>query len=164
MKFPFKRTGVLSGILIILAVVAASCRQLDIFEKNTNIPGMKWQNNFTVTGTFNITDTASLYNIYIVLRHTDSYKYNNIWLNAGIQAPGDSMQLQKVNLPLANDATGWEGTGMNDIWEVRKLILAEPKPFFKKQGLYTFSISQIMRDNPLENVMSAGMRIEKAGQ
>jgi gliding motility-associated lipoprotein GldH len=164
MKFPLKRTGAFLSILIMLAVVAASCRQLDIFEKNTNIPGMKWQNNFTATGTFNITDTASLYNIYIVLRHTDGYKYNNIWLNAGIQAPGDSMQLQKINLTLANDATGWEGTGMNDIWEVRKLISAEPKPFFRKAGIYTFSISQIMRDNPLENVMSAGMRIEKVSQ
>lgn len=164
MKFSLKRAGALAGIIVILGAAFASCRQLDVFEKNTNIPGMKWQNNFTATGSFNITDTAALYNIYVVLRHTDGYKYNNIWLNAGIQAPGDSMRLQRINLTLANDATGWEGTGMNDIWEVRKLISSEPKPYFKKAGIYNFSITQIMRDNPLENVMSAGMKIEKANQ
>jgi gliding motility-associated lipoprotein GldH len=163
MKFPLKRTGLVLSILILLGMAFASCRQLDVFEKNTNIPGMKWQNNFTATGSFNITDTASLYNIYIVLRHTDGYKYNNIWLNAGIQAPGDSMRLQKINLALASDAAGWKGTGMNDIWEVRELVSGEPK-VFKKAGTYNFSITQIMRDNPLENVMSAGMRIEKANR
>ncbi len=160
MKFSFYNTGKLACILAIVSAFLFSCRQIDLFEKNTNIPGMKWQNNFNATGSFIITDTSSLYNIYIVLRHTDGYKYNNIWLNAGIQPPGDSMQIQRINLTLANDATGWEGTGMNDIWEVRKLVSGGPKAF-KKAGTYNFVLTQIMRDNPLENVMSAGIRIEK---
>jgi hypothetical protein len=32
---------------------------------------------------------------------------------------------------------------------------------FKKPGTYTYSITQIMRDNPLSAVMSAGLRVEK---
>lgn len=137
-----------------------SCRQLDVFEKNTPIPGYKWDYSFKCEGSFSITDTLSAYNIYIVLRHTDAYKYSNIWLNVGLQPPGDTMHFQKVKLDLANDATGWEGTGMNDIWEVRKPVNNEPRRFIKN-GTYLFSISQIMRDNPLLHVMSAGVRIEK---
>jgi gliding motility-associated lipoprotein GldH len=68
--------------------------------------------------------------------------------------------MQKIDLKLGDDAMGWEGTGMNDIWEVRKLLNGEPKRF-KKAGNYNYSISQIMRDNPLKNVMSAGLRVEK---
>ena len=32
---------------------------------------------------------------------------------------------------------------------------------FKQPGKYSFSISQIMRDNPLLHIMSVGLRIEK---
>lgn len=137
-----------------------SCRQIDVFEKNSVIPNYEWKSGFTITGNFLITDTVSAYNIYLVLRHTDAYPYNNIWLNIGLQAPGDSLYRQKVDLRLGDDANGWEGTGMNDIWEVRKLLNGRPKRF-KQAGNYFFSISQIMRDDPLPNIMSAGLRIEK---
>jgi gliding motility-associated lipoprotein GldH len=145
----------LAGIIL----TTVSCRQVDVFEKNTSIPGYKWAADFAATGTFTITDTLSSYNLYLVLRHTDAYNYNNIWLNVGLQPPGDTLSFQKADLSLGNDATGWEGTGMNDIWEVRKPLALNKR--FKKAGQYHFSIFHIMRDNPLPEVMSAGMRVEK---
>lgn len=143
--------------LIACCLFINSCTQIEIFEKDTSIPGYKWQQSFSATGDFVITDTISSYNIYLVLRHTDAYQYNNIWLNVGLQPPGDSMHVKKVNLVLGDDANGWYGTGMNDIWEVRNLLKSQPL----KSGKYSFSISQIMRDNPLQHIMSAGLRIEK---
>lgn len=148
------------SLLIACCLFINSCTQIEIFEKNTTIPEYKWQQNFTATGDFIITDTISAYNIYLVLRHTDAYQYNNIWLNVGLKPPGDSMHIQKINLVLGDDANGWEGTGMNDIWDLRKLLNGEPRRF-KQPGKYSFSISQIMRDNPLLHIMSVGLRIEK---
>ena len=145
---------------IAVCLLAISCNQLNVFEQNTTIPHYEWNSNFNAAGTFVISDTLASYNIYIVIRHTDAYKYNNIWLNVGLQSPADSMYFQKVNLSLGDDASGWEGTGMNDIWEVRKLLTGQPRRF-KKYGVYKFNIAQIMRDNPLQNVMSAGLRIQK---
>ena len=137
-----------------------SCTQIDVYESHTVIPKQKWQQSFSAQGDFIIQDTSAAYSIYLVLRHTDAYQYNNIWLNIGLQPPGDRMQIQKVNLVLGNDADGWEGNGMNDIWELRKLLNGAPRRF-KKPGKYSFSISQIMRDDPLPNIMSVGLRIEK---
>lgn len=148
-------------ILVALCIGFSACRQVEVFEKNTPIPNYEWKSSFNATGTFTIQDTTSYYNIYIVLRHTDAYRYNNIWLNVGLQSPGDTMYRQKVDLSLGSDAAGWEGTGMNDIWEVRKMLTNKPSRF-KKTGEYTFSIGQLMRDEPLLYVMSAGMRVEKA--
>ena len=158
------RAGSNKFILILALVtgslIISSCKQIDIFEKNTVIPDYEWKSNFVISGSFTITDTISAYSIYLVLRHTDAYKYNNIWLNIGLQPPGDSLIKQKVDLKLGDDANGWEGTGMNDIWELRKLLNGEPRRF-KKAGEYKFTIAQIMRDEPLIQVMSAGLRIEK---
>ena len=146
--------------LILLTLITASCIKIDQFEKTAQIPSRQWFYNNTPVFTFHIADTASLYNIYIVLRHTDAYNYNNIWLRLGTQFPGDSMHFQNINLTLANDAKGWEGTGMDDIFEVRKNISQGPVSF-KKAGDYTFSISQIMRTNPLKNILNVGIRVEK---
>jgi len=138
-----------------------SCRQIDLYEKNTQFKNHEWKSAVPAEGHFVIDDTLAYYNIYVVLRHTDAYKYNNIWINVGLQAPGDSIFFQKVNLGLGEDANGWEGSGMNDIWEVRKQLDTRLRPF-SKIGEYKFSVTQIMRDNPLPGIMSAGLRVQKA--
>ena len=149
-------------LILILSIAFISCREIDLFEKNVAVPNMQWFNNYNATGSFIIKDTTSTYNVLIVLRHTDAYLYNNIWLNVGLQAPEDAgLKYQKINLTLGNDAKGWEGIGMNDIWEVRKLISGVPKKFIKA-GTYNFSIAQLMRDNPLQHVISVGLSIQKA--
>ena len=146
-------------IFIPVAFLLGSCSNIDVFEKNIVIPNYHWSSNFIARGDFIISDTSAAYNLYIIVRHTDAYAYNNIWISAGLQQPGESMLLQKINLSLGDDRTGWEGIGMNDIWETRKLIGRLPK---MKKGTYRFQLGQIMRDDPLLHVMSVGLRIEKA--
>ncbi len=161
MSFFTKKSALRTAFLFLVAACFfSSCNSIDLFEKDTVIPNYKWESNFSASGTFNVADTASLYNVYLVLRHTDAYDYNNIWLNAGLQPPGDSMQFQRINLLLGDDRNGWEGAGANDIWEVRKMISNGPRRF--KKGEYRYNISQLMRESPLPQVMSVGIRLEKA--
>ena len=131
-----------------------------MYEKTTPIPDQAWFYNNKPSFTFAITDTTGLYNIYIVIRHTDAYQYNNLWLTLGSGAPSDTMRFQKINLELGSDAKGWLGSGMDDIFEVRKNITQGPVPF-KKAGNYTFTIAQIMRENPLKHILNIGIRVEK---
>ena len=150
-------------LLTTICVLLTACNKLDVFEKNVSIPGYQWQYKFQPGFDFTIRDTAALYNIFIVLRHTDAYRKNNIWLSIGTQLPGDSaVKYQRVDLILGNDSKGWEGVGMDDIWEVRKPLTNGPARFFTKQGQYHSTIAQIMREDPLLYVMSVGVRVEKA--
>lgn len=149
----------------IIVVVAASmwltaCTKIDVFEKNKTIPQHQWTYSLQPVFDFTITDTTAQYNLYIVLRHTDAYRYNNIWLNVGSQSPGDTMRYQRFDLQLGNDANGWEGIGMDDIWELRKSITKGPFKF-NKAGNYKFLVAQVMRENPLPEIMSIGIRVEK---
>jgi gliding motility-associated lipoprotein GldH len=134
-----------------------ACKQMDLYEKSVNIPNLQWQNNFNAKGSFDIVDSTSIYKIFIVIRHTDAYDYNNIWLNVGLQPPGEANTFQKINVKLGSDATGWSGVGMNDIWEEKYFLTRMPL----KKGVYSFDISHIMRDNPLPHIMSVGIRVEK---
>ncbi len=148
-------------ILISGVFLLASCEPIGLYESHENIKAAKWYKADTVQGNFIISDTMASYSLAIVLRHKDSYEFNNIWLNIGLQAPGDSMYYQKINFTLGNDATGWDGAGMSDIWEVRKLLNAKPQRF-KKAGVYKYNIIQLMRQDPLPAILSAGMRVQKA--
>ena len=140
-----------------------SCSPIDLYQKTAVIPAQQWFYNNKPEFTIAINDTTALYNVFVVLRHTDAYKYSNIWLNLGSKAPGDTMRYQNINLTLSNDIKGWEGVGMDDIFEVRKNITPGPVPF-KKAGNYLFSVAQIMRDNPLKHILNVGIRIEKVKQ
>lgn len=148
---------------LVLVISLTSCGQLDLYEKQVNMPNQQWFWDNKPSYKFHVEDTASAYHLFVVIRHTDAYEYNNIWLELGTQFPNDSMRFQKLNLSLGNDRDGWEGTGMDDIFEVRKNI-SRDQIKFKTPGDYTFTLAQIMRENPLSHILSAGIRLEKIPQ
>jgi gliding motility-associated lipoprotein GldH len=140
----------------------AGCSQVDtlrVYEKNIQIPDDAWDYNFHPSFDVNITDTSSLYNIYVTIRHTDAYRFSNIWLLITTKYPGENPVTNRVELPLADPQGNWLGTGMDDIFFHR--ILIQQNAIFDKTGVYHFSFEQDMRQDPLLNMMSAGLRIEK---
>jgi gliding motility-associated lipoprotein GldH len=149
-----KRFALLLGFVSFIT----ACETIDVFEKNVSIPNHEWSNSFRPEIAFEISDTASLYNIFIVLRHTDAYRYKNIYMNIYTQVPGNPVSKARVDLQLATDDKGWLGSGMDDIFEHRILINTGT---FKKAGLYKYTLEQIMREEPLQHVMNVGIRVEK---
>lgn len=149
---------------LLLGLSFSGCNTVDIYEKNVAVPESKWQYSFKPSFSFSVTDTTSLYNIYVTLRHTYAYAYSNIWLNLHYTLPGDTTRQQKIDIPLADNQKGkWLGTGMDDIYEIRHLV--SPQPFrFTRSGECNFVLEQIMRENPLPQVINAGVRVEKVTQ
>ena len=144
---------------LVFVLATASCGTIDVFEKNVSIPNHEWSNSFKPEIAFEISDTTSVYNVYVVLRHTDAYRYKNIYMNIYSQAPGDSIQFKdRIDLQLATDDKGWLGSGMDDIFEHRMFIR---RGKFSRPRLYKYQLEQIMREEPLQHVMNVGIRVEK---
>jgi gliding motility-associated lipoprotein GldH len=142
------------------ATVLFSCNTIDVFEKFESFPKNEWHVSKQPTFSFEVKDSTARYYIYFVIRHTDAYKYNNIWVNISTQSPTGTKQTQLVNLKLADNIKGWLGAGMDDIFDSRIKITNAPVAL--KAGVYNFTIAQAMRDEPLAAVLSAGIRVEKA--
>jgi gliding motility-associated lipoprotein GldH len=140
----------------------SSCTTVDVFEKNVAIPRHSWSSQFKPVIDFEIGDTTSRYSVYIVIRHTDAYRYKNIWLNIETQSPDGTKRNQPLDLQLATDNKGWLGSGMDDIFEHRILITPPQQPEQLHKGTYHFRIGNIMREDPLEHVLNVGIRVEKA--
>jgi gliding motility-associated lipoprotein GldH len=149
--------------ILLVSHLLLSCTTIDLYEKSVAIPQHKWKNSFKPSFTFTIKDTSSPYQLYLVLRHNDKYNYNNIYINLITQQPGqDTAQKVRFDLTLATTEKGWLGNGMDDIYEHRiPLTPKNQQLYFRTPGNYTFTIEQIMREEPLENVLNVGLRIEK---
>jgi len=143
--------------LIPCALCLTTCTNLDLFEKDITIPGFKWKTGYQPEFDFTITDTSSLYQLFFVIRHNEKYNYNNIWFNLYSQPPGDSIHKTLYEVKLATNE-GWLGAGMDDIYEHRH-ALTDPIPL--KAGKYHFKLEQMMREDPLQNVLNVGLRLEK---
>ena len=140
-----------------------SCTTIDLYEKTVPITGHAWKRSFKPSFTFTIQDTTVPYQVFLVLRHKDKYNYNNIYVLLTTRQPGqDSTQSGRYDLPLGTNEKGWLASGMDDIYEHRIPLTPTGQDFyFKKTGDYTFTVEQIMRENPLKNVLNVGLRLEK---
>lgn len=145
-------------IVLFTSYIAASCTTVDLYMESVSIPGHRWKGSFMPEFTFSIKDTASEYKLYFVIRHNEKYNYNNLWINLYSQPPGDTLRKVQYELQLATDEKGWLGTGMGDIYE-HWIPLTENVTL--KSGEYRFRIEHIMREDPLENVINVGLRVEK---
>lgn len=152
---PIKRIPVLAFLLFLI-----SCTATGLYEKVEFLPAQEWSRLNGPEFKFEITDTSSSYKIYFLIRHTDAYAYNNIWIKVQSRTPGDSIErAERFDIPLAS-GDRWLGSGMDDVFDHRVLLYPEPVRF-SRTGSYSVVIHQDMRVDPLRHVLNAGMRLEK---
>ncbi len=142
-----------------MGLLLSSCTTVDLYEKSVSIPRHAWESSFKPDFNFTIKDSGSTYKIFLVLRHNEKYSFNNIYVNLYIKGPEqDTAQKIQRDVELATNDKGWLGEGMDDIYEHRALLFEQ----YLKPGDYHFSLEQIMREDPLLNILNAGIRVEKA--
>jgi gliding motility-associated lipoprotein GldH len=150
--------------LIFLIGLLNSCTPLNLYERSVTIPQHRWDSQFVPSFKCTIRDTSAAYDIALVLRHRDLYRYNNIWLQFTVIAPDQKVHQFDSELQLGTNETGWLGSGMDDVFEHRISLqkeLVKNGISFRQSGQYQFRIKQLMREDPLEYVMNVGIRIEK---
>jgi gliding motility-associated lipoprotein GldH len=146
-------------ILLSIFFVLSGCETKQLFEQSTIYPNHNWPSKQATKYQFNVTDTAATYKIFFVIRHHNAYHYKNIWLDFIIKSPTNAITKQVLNLNLADDAKGWLGTGMDDIYDQRIPMTASPIRLNK--GINEISVQHTMREDPLDNILSTGIRVEK---
>lgn len=131
------------------------------YEHITSIPKNRWNKSFNPVFELNITDTNSYYKLYFYFQHTDAYPFSNLWLQMATTPPNGSARISKVEVPLANEEGKWFAKGMNEIREHKADLTTNGRLHFATPGLYKIKLSQIMRVDPLPEVMNVGLILEK---
>ncbi len=146
-------------VVLFLAVLFSACDQKRVFESYQSIKEDSWYINQRPTFYIDVNDTTTEHTIYFNLRHTGNYKYSNLFVLFTIQGPKAKAETQRLEFKLAEADGKWLGSGLGDIYSNQIKVMENVK--FPRKGVYSFSIEQNMRDNPLMGIEDIGVRIEK---
>ena len=146
--------------IVITTVSLACCSPINVYQQQRIIPNFEWDKSNVLTYSYINDNAITNKKLFLALRHTNNYPYNNMWVRL-IATNGTTNKVDTtINVPLTrnNANQAWAGLSMDDIVEIYCPI----STFVGDKGLYTFTLQQVMRVNPLPQVISVGMRIENA--
>lgn len=130
-----------------------------IYSQYAAVPDLSWHQDSVFNFTFEVEDTIGLYDIFIDIRHTDAYPYQNMWLfvRNNMLPTRDTLEFF-----LADDHGRWLGNGLNGLVEMP--VIYEDGYRFPKLGTCQIAIMQGMRETYLKGVNDVGIIIKKHGQ
>ena len=154
-----KFSGIFAVLMLCLSLV--SCDDSIVYKAHEDIDDGLWYIKNKPSFKVEITDTTQVYNLYYLLRNTLQYPYYNLYLTRNFTGPDQKLisnTLEEVYL--SNEVTGKPyGHGLGDLFDHKIPFLKNYR--FSKAGIYTITLSQSMRKNPLPFVMSVGISVEK---
>ncbi len=160
------RTGIWLFFLIVFSILVFSCDSNRVFDTYKSVPN-KWHKDSIVSFKVTPPDSTNNYNLFVNLRNTNAYKYNNLHLIVEMIFPHGKTVKDTLEYRMAEPSGKLLGAGYSDVKE-NKLWYKE-KVVFKESGEYTVNIQQAMRENgkvngvlELEGITDIGFRIENS--
>lgn len=147
------------NVFLVSYIMLTGCDGNFVYEVNKPLKDEAWSYENVQTFEAEIKDTAVHYNIYVNLRHSFHFDWRNVWVNIETTFPDGNKVSKRVNLLLSEADGKWFGECTGDNCDIQ--IPIQENAIFPQQGIYKFSIVQDMRVNPLVNIRSVGMKVEK---
>jgi gliding motility-associated lipoprotein GldH len=132
---------------------------LCVFNWRPAVANLLFLPNDTKKFNVEVDDTVGHYDLYIDLRHTESYPYSNIYMFMGISMPGVGKRVDSVGYFMQDQESRWLGNHSGSL--ITHQVLVKPNMRFPRKGKYVFSLSHAMYDNPLQGVSDIGITINK---
>lgn len=147
-------------LLLFILIIFVSCSsQENLYEQKRNMKKAEWKTSDYPEFDFIVTDTTIPYNVYFVVRHLNTYKYNNLRVNIRKSSSLDSTKNSTYNFNLGENYQ-WKGKQVNDLIEYRARI--NEKPITLHSVPYKYILQHQMLDHTLTGIMSVGIRIQQA--
>lgn len=154
------------SVVIFLVLCFVSCDKNRVYDEYQTISG-GWSKASPVRFVIEAPDTIQQYNMYITVRNTNEYPYNNLFLITTLAHPKGRRVVDTLEYVMAAPDGSWLGKGFNDVKE-SKLWYRESMRFLES-GNYTLDISQAVRkngnvqgDQKLVGITEVGVRVEYA--
>lgn len=158
-----------SVLLFFLAFsfVLVSCDTNRVFDAYQSVPN-SWHKDTVISFKVNPPDSTKNYNLFVNLRNTNAYKYNNLFLIVEMVYPHGKTIKDTLEYRMADPSGKLLGTGLTDVKENKLWYKGNESPFvFEETGEYKVNIQHAMRENgkvngvvELEGITDIGFRVE----
>ena len=151
--------------ILFFGFIIVSCDSNRVFDQYQSVPN-QWHKDSIISFKTEVPDTTSTYNLFINLRNTNTYKYNNLFLIVEMNFPHGKIIKDTLEYKMAKPngellGTGFTGVKENKLWYKENIV-------FNETGSYKINIRHAMRENGkvngvvnLEGITDVGFRIEK---
>lgn len=153
---------------LLVVIMFSSCDSNTVVSESKSLPE-NWNKNETILFTLPQLDSLKNYNVFVNLRNTNDYRFNNIFLIVSMEFPHGKTITDTLEYKMANPDGSWLGTGISSVKE-NKLWYKESVSFQEK-GTYKIRINHAVRNNGnvegvtnLEGITDVGYSIEEIPQ
>lgn len=154
--------------IAILILLFVSCDRTTVVGDLKNLDG-SWNKDEVVTFSIPQLDSLKRYHMFLNVRNTNEYKYNNLFLIVSMNFPHGRTIVDTLEYRMAHPDGSWMGEGIGTVID-NKLWYKE-NISFTEEGEYTLSIQHAVRNNGdtqgvtnLEGITDVGFSIEEATQ
>jgi len=144
--------------LICFVFMLFSCNHRTFFHKIDTFPNETWNIDTTLVYNFTIIDSLQFYNIYVNVRNTTDYPYQNLFLFFTTQFPDHTQFTDTLNCILYDAYGRWTGQGSGRIKENRFVLKSKVR--FQQKGDYIFTAQQAMRESDLKGITNFGITLQ----
>jgi gliding motility-associated lipoprotein GldH len=147
--------------LLGLIFLIGGCDTNAVFKEIYDIEGGKWYVTQVPSFTFQIQDTTATYSVYYNVRNSASYPYYNLYVRRNlVDSTKKNLESRLDQLILLDPKTGKPyGDGLGDLFDHKIKVASQYR--FPHAGTYTLQLRQYMRQNPLPEIYSIGISVEK---
>lgn len=153
------------GRLLLVCGLCLACDGNRVFDAYQSMEGGRWNKDAPVSFAFEIKDTIATNELYIQIRNTEDYPFNNLFVITRLEYPNGFQEIDTLEYKMTDRFGNWLGKGYTDVKE-NKLYYKESF-VFPISGNYNIHIHQAMRRRDqvegiqfLEGVSDVGFRIE----
>lgn len=139
-------------------LVLFSCDADMVYHRFKKVEDGTWRWEDPLRFRVEISDTTTMHNIYLQVRHTVDYPLRNLYMFVQVEGPAGQQLKDTVQMIIAEPDGTWKGQGAGRLKELR--LLYRKGTIFGDTGTYIFTLEQGMR-TPALPVTDVGVRIER---
>lgn len=147
---------------LLLSMTALSCGPDALFDEEKEIPGAAWAYKDTLDFSFTVTDTTTLYNIYVDFAYADTFPNQNIYVKFYTLFPGGKRLSKPLSFDFFDALGNPSGECSGGKCEAR--IPIQQNAYFNQAGQYTITLEQFGRRDPVSGVYAVGLSIERTAK
>jgi gliding motility-associated lipoprotein GldH len=145
---------------VLLSFLSVSCGKAPLFDNNIAIKESVWKANENALFEVVVNDTTKIYKFYLNVRHTQAYRYSNLYVFLNTRFPNGNITRDTLECLLATPEGKWLGKGFGELKDNQILLNSALR--FPLKGKYIFELEQGMRVKELKDISDIGIRIERA--
>ena len=134
-------------LLFFLVVGFVSCQNENKKEVYHSFNNNTWNTDSIVSFELDNIDTTSSHDLYLMVRHTTNFKFQNLFLFTNFENQQDTLELF-----LSEKSGRWLGKGFGEFKELK--IRIKENVNFKENQDQIFSVEQAMRYEDLEKIIN----------